>query len=85
MCWVKTISQRELRNDNAVVMREVEQGETFTVTRRGVPVARLAPVGVEEDLRCVRPASGRPVYSQTPRLRVDTDSASILDELRGER
>ena len=82
---MKTISQRELRNDNAVVMRGGEQGEAFTVTRRGVPLARPDAVGGAEDLRCVRPASGRPVYSQTPRLNVDTDSAAILDELRGER
>ena len=37
------ISQRELRNDNAEVMRRLESGETFTVTRRGIPVADLVP------------------------------------------
>jgi prevent-host-death family protein len=38
-----TISQRELRNDNATIVRRVEAGESFTVTRRGVPVADLVP------------------------------------------
>lgn len=38
-----TIGQRELRNDNAVLIRRVEAGESFTVTRRGVPVADLTP------------------------------------------
>lgn len=38
-----TISQRELRNDSGAIMRRVEQGETFTVTRNGVPVADLIP------------------------------------------
>lgn len=38
-----TISQRELRNDNGAIMRRVEQGERFTVTRNGVPVADLLP------------------------------------------
>jgi prevent-host-death family protein len=38
-----TISQRELRNDNADIMRRVEQGETFVVTRNGTPVADLTP------------------------------------------
>lgn len=38
-----TISQRELRNDNGAIMRRVEQGECFTVTRNGVPVADLVP------------------------------------------
>ncbi|CAN5362907.1 hypothetical protein BH11ACT5_BH11ACT5_03120 [soil metagenome] len=39
-----TISQRELRNDNADIMRRVEAGETFIVTRNGKPVAQVIPV-----------------------------------------
>jgi prevent-host-death family protein len=38
------ISQRELRNDNAAIMRRVEQGERFTVTRHGRPIASVIPV-----------------------------------------
>ena len=38
-----TISQRELRNDSGAIMRRVELGEAFTVTRNGVPVADLVP------------------------------------------
>lgn len=41
---VPEIAQRELRNDNAEVMRRVEAGETFVVTRNGVPVAELRPL-----------------------------------------
>ena len=37
------IGQRELRNDNAEIIRRVEAGESFVVTRRGVPVADLIP------------------------------------------
>ncbi|HME48464.1 type II toxin-antitoxin system prevent-host-death family antitoxin, partial [Mycobacterium sp.] len=37
------ISQRELRNDSGAIMCRVEQGECFTVTRNGVPVADLVP------------------------------------------
>lgn len=37
------IGQRELRNDNAEIMRRVEAGECFTVTRNGKPVADLIP------------------------------------------
>ena len=47
MCYgfaVETkISQRELRNDSGAIMRRVEEGERFTVTRNGVPVADLVP------------------------------------------
>ncbi|WP_156759153.1 type II toxin-antitoxin system Phd/YefM family antitoxin [Microbacterium karelineae] len=41
---MKTISQRELRNDSAAVMRAVEAGESFTVARRGKPIAQLSPL-----------------------------------------
>jgi prevent-host-death family protein len=85
MCYMKTISQRELRNDNAEVMRNVEQGESYTVTRRGVPVARLSPIQPDADLRCVRPAKARPIYSRARRPRLSTTSAELLEELRGER
>ena len=38
------IAQRQLRNDNAEIIRRVEAGETFVVTRNGVPVAELRPL-----------------------------------------
>lgn len=82
---MKTISQRELRNDNATVMSGVENGETYTVTRRGVPVARLVPITDASDLRCDRSARKRATYSGASRVRLTIPSAEILDELRGER
>lgn len=85
MCYVASISQRELRNDNAEVMRNVERGESYVVTRRGVPVARLSPIAQESELPCVRPAATRPVYSDLPRVRSDVTTASMLDDLRGEQ
>ncbi|MFZ5872623.1 MAG: type II toxin-antitoxin system Phd/YefM family antitoxin [Actinomycetota bacterium] len=80
-----SISQRELRNDNAEIMRNVERGESYIVTRRGVPVARLSPITQESELPCVRPAVTRPVYSGLPRVRSDMTTAAVLDDLRGER
>ena len=41
---IKTIAQRELRNDNAKVIDAVASGESFVVTRNGVPVAELRPI-----------------------------------------
>jgi prevent-host-death family protein len=38
------IAQRQLRNDNAKVIDAVAAGETFVVTRNGVPVAELRPI-----------------------------------------
>ena len=40
----KTIAQRELRNDNARVIQAVAAGETFVITRNGIPVAELRPI-----------------------------------------
>ena len=40
----RLISQRELRNDSAAVLREVQAGRTLIVTRNGVPIAELRPV-----------------------------------------
>ncbi|MCK9872170.1 type II toxin-antitoxin system prevent-host-death family antitoxin [Nocardiopsis dassonvillei] len=41
---MKTITQREFRNNAASVMDQVEAGESFHVTRNGVEVARVSPV-----------------------------------------
>jgi prevent-host-death family protein len=41
---VRTIAQRELRNDNAKVIEAVAAGETFVITRNGQPVAELRPI-----------------------------------------
>lgn len=81
---MRTISQRELRNDNAEIMRAVEQGETFTVTRRGVPVARVTPVPIEADLRCVKPARPGPHLTDLRRVVTSRPTAEHLDDLRGE-
>lgn len=40
----RSITQRELRNDSAAVLRDVQGGQIITVTRNGVPVAELRPV-----------------------------------------
>jgi prevent-host-death family protein len=41
----REITQRELRNDSGQILREVEAGATFVVTRNGTPVAELRPLG----------------------------------------
>jgi prevent-host-death family protein len=40
----REISQRELRNQSGEIMRELDEGETFIVTRNGVPVGELTPL-----------------------------------------
>jgi prevent-host-death family protein len=41
---VKTITQREFRNNSAAVMDAVEAGETYHITRNGTEVAELRPL-----------------------------------------
>jgi prevent-host-death family protein len=41
----RELTQRELRNQSGEIMRALDRGERFVVTRRGVPVAELTPIG----------------------------------------
>lgn len=38
------ISQRELRNDSGRIMRGLDEGHTYIVTRRSEPVGELRPL-----------------------------------------
>ena len=40
----REITQRELRNESGAIMRAVERGESFTITRNGTRVGRLLPL-----------------------------------------
>lgn len=40
----RELTQRELRNESGEIMRQLDQGESFVVTRNGVPVAELTPL-----------------------------------------
>ncbi len=48
MCYSRAvsseISQRELRNNSGDIMRRLDEGEAFVVTRNGVPVGELVPL-----------------------------------------
>ncbi|MGI9119155.1 MAG: type II toxin-antitoxin system Phd/YefM family antitoxin [Acidimicrobiales bacterium] len=40
----REITQRELRNESGRIMRALDRGESFLVTRNTVPVAELLPL-----------------------------------------
>ena len=40
----REVTQRELRNESGKIMRGLDEGETFIVTRNGIPVGELAPL-----------------------------------------
>jgi len=41
---MREITQRQLRNESGEIMRELDRGESFVVTRNGTPVGELVPI-----------------------------------------
>ena len=81
---MKSISQRELRNDSAAVLRKVAQGESFRVTTRGNPVAMVSPITERPlDALILREGSGEYVFP--PGAQTRESSTVALRELRGDR
>ena len=79
----REISQRELRNQSGAIMRELDEGESFVVTRNGVPVGELTPlrrhrfVATETAVAIFRSAPG----VDFKRFRADLDAASDPDAM----
>ena len=77
----KRITQRELRNGSGEIMRALDRGESFVVTRNGVPVGELVPlrrrqfVGTEAAMAAF---SGAPRI-EARRFRDDLDTALDQD------
>lgn len=88
ICWMKSISQRELRNESGEILRRVSSGESFRVTNRGVPVATISPMHSDDlDALTLRQGSQHMVFDKGIKLartnKMTTDRA--LSELRGHR
>jgi antitoxin (DNA-binding transcriptional repressor) of toxin-antitoxin stability system len=74
----RTITQRELRNDSGEIMRALDRGEDFIVTRNGIPVGELRPVRRRFVDRAVLLAAFRSAPSiDRARFRADVDA--LLD------
>ena len=61
----KKITQRKLRNGSRKIMRALDRGETFIVTRNGLPVGELRPVPRR---RYVPAADVSAAFDSAPRL-----------------
>lgn len=72
------MSQRELRNESGEIMRGLDRGETYVVTRNGVPVGELVPlrrhrfVAAEAAVELFRAAPG----VDYERFRADLDAVA---------
>lgn len=77
----REITQRELRNQSGEVMRALDRGESFVVTRNGVPVGELIPLRHEEFVAAetvVAVFAGAPVI-EFDRFRTDLDEVVEQD------
>ncbi|MEJ3751018.1 type II toxin-antitoxin system prevent-host-death family antitoxin [Actinomycetes bacterium KLBMP 9797] len=77
----REITQRELRNESGAIMRSVEHGESFTITRNGTPIARLIPLRRRMFVprsEVVAAFASAPVLD-ADRFRDDLDSAADQD------
>jgi antitoxin (DNA-binding transcriptional repressor) of toxin-antitoxin stability system len=76
----RRITQRELRNDSGRIMRALDKGKAFVVTRNGVPVGELIPVRQ----RAFVPADTvRTAFAGAPRLargRFRRDVDAVIDQ-----
>lgn len=81
-----TISQRELRNNSAAVMRGLQSGESSTITNRGKVVGRLVPANRSPlDELVSRRAAREGGWRKIPRVTAQQSSARMLAELRDGR
>jgi antitoxin (DNA-binding transcriptional repressor) of toxin-antitoxin stability system len=76
----RQITQRELRNDSGRIMRALDEGTTFTVTRNGVAVGELTPVRRRQ---FVRADTAVAVFGGAPRIaprRFRRDIDALIDQ-----
>ena len=64
----QAITQRELRNQSGRIMRALDRGKSFIITRNGVPVGELIPV---RQRRFVPAEAAMDVFAGAPRVRYD--------------
>jgi prevent-host-death family protein len=76
----RIITQRELRNESAAVLREVQAGQTLIVTRNGVPVAELRPIQPRRFVSrvAIAEAAARAPRIDAARFRADMDA--VIDQ-----
>jgi antitoxin (DNA-binding transcriptional repressor) of toxin-antitoxin stability system len=76
----KTITQRELRNGSGKIMRAVDRGVSFVVTRNGVPVGELRPLPRPEFVSAAEVAAA---FASAPRVdgkRFRRDLDALIDQ-----
>lgn len=76
----REITQRELRNESGEIMRALDRGESFVVTRNGVPVGELMPF---RQRQFVAAEAAVAVFADAPDIEADrfrTDVDALIDQ-----
>jgi antitoxin (DNA-binding transcriptional repressor) of toxin-antitoxin stability system len=76
----RRITQRELRNGSGEIMRALDRGESFVVTRNGAPVGELTPL---RRRRYVTADAAIAAFGRAPRIdgdRFRADVDAVLDQ-----
>ena len=76
----REITQRELRNQSGEIMRALDRGENFVVTRNGVPVGELRPARTR---RFVTAEAALEAFAGAPAIdsqRFRADADALLDQ-----
>jgi antitoxin (DNA-binding transcriptional repressor) of toxin-antitoxin stability system len=60
------VAKQELRNNSGEIMRQLDRGESFVVTRNGIPVGELSP---PHRRRFVSAEAAIAAFSGAPRVR----------------
>ncbi len=73
-----TIGSFEAKTHLSMLLEKVENGESFTITRHGTPVARLVPISGAPDVAKVSSAIDR-LEALASRHEMDTDWKTLRD------
>jgi antitoxin (DNA-binding transcriptional repressor) of toxin-antitoxin stability system len=76
----RNITQRELRNESGRIMRALDKGKAFVVTRNGVPVGELIPL---RQRMFVSTETALAVFAGAPRVaagRFRKDIDALIDQ-----
>jgi prevent-host-death family protein len=87
-----SVGVRDLRDHLSAYLERVKEGETFTITEHGRPVARLVrdePLSAHmlklvADGTLTLPTKPFPRWDEIPHVRYDGSVQDLIDEVRGD-
>jgi len=89
VCYIRTVTHREMRNNSAEILRAVAAGETIQVTNNGKLAAIISPPSPSVMDRLAAEGRMRPALKPLSSLtkvkakKVKVTTERILDDVRG--